>query len=93
MGDCTRDSRKQGIEGLLKLEVIVGSSLQTRYEAVQELLREWGAQRSQRETEFKELQSEINNLRLRFGEVVIAPSSNPCKVLLFYTQHEMHFAP
>jgi len=93
LGDCTRDSRKQGIEGLLKLEVIVGSSLQTRYEAVQELLREWGAQRRQRETEFKELQSEINNLRLRFGEVVIAPFSSPCKVLLFYTQHGMHFAP
>eukprot|EP00210_Caulerpa_lentillifera_P006216 g5938.t1 len=79
LGDCTRDNRRQGIEGLLKLEMIVDSSLHTRYEAIQELLREWRSQRSQREAEFKELQSEINNLRLRFGEVVIASSLSPCK--------------
>jgi len=80
LGDCTRDSRRQGIEGLLRLEMIVGSSLHTRYEAIQDLLRDWRKQRGKREVEFKELQSEINNLKL------IAPSLSPCKVTPFHVQ-------
>lgn len=80
LGESSRESYRQGIEGLLKLEKIVGCSLQARYEAVQEHLNSWKHQRSIREAEFKSLQSQITSLKIRFGDVVIAPSMSPCKV-------------
>jgi len=79
LGEFSRDSHRQGIEGVLKLEKIVGCSLQARYEAVQEILMQWKNQRAAREADFKSLQSQINNLRIRFGDVVIAPSLSPRK--------------
>lgn len=80
LGDAPKDGQRQGIEGLLKLEKIVGCSLQARYNAVQELLTDWQQQRIKRETAFKSLQAQINSLKLRFGEVVIGSMFDPCKV-------------
>jgi len=66
------------------LEQIVGRSLHSRYEAVQNILKEWKQQRAKRETEFKNLLSQINNLRIRFGDVVLAATYSPRKVCAMF---------